>query len=292
MKYIIYSLLLCIIGLTGCASSSLNPPAVSIGFAGASDQAFLKEFEEVGITTVELSGIHGMIHDDVKFAEMKATLDAGGFRVNSIHYPYGPSFDISNLDAEVRAGAIKQIEFYLNRLQSLDGRFLIVHPSFEPVTDAERQTRLKACRESILKLEALMKAYPGMMIALENLPRTCLGNTSAELNALIKDTSPEHVGICLDTNHMLQEDLITFTKNTVSRIVTVHIADYDAKDERHWFPGQGVNDWHQWAELMYESDYSGPMLFEVTWPVARGSKLTARQMAALIRLNYEDYFVK
>lgn len=241
MNHVITLLLLCAV-LTGCTSSTLNPPAVSIGPDSATDPAALSDFGLADITIVELSGVHSILHDDSKFAEMKNTLDGSGFSVNSIH---GPGVDTLNLDPDTRAGAIRKIEFYLNRLDTLNGRYLTVHPSFELVADSERQARLKACRESILELDELMKKYPGMMIALENLPRTCLGNTSGELNALIKDTSPQRVGICLDTNHMLQEDLITFTRNTASRIVTVHISDYDAEDERHWFPGQGINDWHQ-----------------------------------------------
>jgi sugar phosphate isomerase/epimerase len=264
-----------------------------MGPAIVTDRAALSEFGSAGITVVELStGVHSVLHDDSKFIDMKSTLDDSGFSVNSIHFPFRSDFDISHLDPDTRTGTIREIEFYLNRLGALNGRYLVVHPSYEPVADAERQARLKACRKSIVELDELMKKYPGMMIALENLPRTCLGNTSSELNALIKDTSPQRVGICLDTNHMLQEDLITFTRNTVPRIVTVHISDYDAEDERHWFPGQGVNDWHQWTPLMRESGYEGPMLFEVTWPIARGSKLTPRQMSALIKLNYEDYFAK
>ncbi|MCI0499397.1 MAG: sugar phosphate isomerase/epimerase [Planctomycetales bacterium] len=291
MKQVVGLLLLRVL-FAGCASSFLNPLAVSIDPATANDAAALSEFHSAGITLVELSGVHGILHDDGKFADMKRTLDTCGFSVNSIHYPYGPDFDISNLVPETRTGAIQEIEFYLGRLGALGGRCLVVHPSFEPVGDDERQARLKVCRNSILELDGLMKKYPGMMIALEDLPRTCLGNTSAELNALIKGTSPDRIGICLDTNHMLQEDLITFTKNTVSRIMTVHIADYDGEDERHWFPGQGINDWHTWAQLMRGSGYEGPMLYEVTWPIARGNTLTPRQIAALVKLNYEDYFAK
>ena len=135
-----------------------------------------------------------------------------------------------------------------------------------------------------------MKQYPSMAIALEDLPRTCLGNTADELNALIEGTSPERIVICLDTNHMLQEDLLEFTRKTVSRIATVHIADFDGKDERHWLPGQGINPWHEWAKLMRENNYAGPMLYEITWPIARGQKLTTRQLAGLVKLNYDDYF--
>lgn len=284
------SLLLLI--LTGCNDSATNPPAVSIGYSVATNQAALAEFSSRGITLVELSGIHEVMHNDVDFAIMKSSLQTAGFSVNSIHYPYGPSFDISNLDEATRAGAIEELQFYLRRLAELDGQYLIVHPSFEPVPALDRDARLKACRNSILELNELMEQFPGMMLAIEDLPRTCLGNTADELNALIADTAPDRIGICLDTNHMLQEDLITFTEKTAERIVTVHIADFDGIDERHWFPGQGINDWHKWAEVMKATNYKGPMLYEVTWPIARGRKLTPRQHAALISLNYQDYFAR
>ncbi|MBI9016796.1 MAG: sugar phosphate isomerase/epimerase [Phycisphaerae bacterium] len=287
-----FNLILLLIFMTfaGCSRTNSNPLALSISPEVASDKVALDEFISAGVRIVELTGVHNVIHNDADFYKMKVVLQSAGMQMNSIHYPYGPMFDISNLDEAIRLGALKEIEFYLGRLAELDGKYLIVHPSFEPVPAIERVRRLKACRKSILELNEIMKEYPGMIIAMEDLPRTCLGNTADELNGLIADTCPDRIGICLDTNHMLQEDLITFSQKTAKRIVTVHISDYDAKDERHWFPGQGINDWHGWFKVMCQAGYKGPMLYEVTWPIARGQKLTPRQMAALIKLNYNDYF--
>jgi len=277
--------------VVGCKSASVNPLASSINPKIAADKEALTEFKKAGIEIIELSGVHGVIHDDTAMADIKTNLEAVGVAVNSIHYPYGPSFDISNLDEDTRLGAIREIEYYLGRLKDLGGKYLVVHPSFEPVKDNERAARLEMCRKSVLELDELMKKYPGMIIAMEDLPRTCLGNTANELNMLIEGTSPARIGICLDTNHMLQESLVDFTAKTVKRIVTVHIADFDEVDERHWYPGQGVNDWAKWYEIMRQGGYKGPMLYELTWPIARGAKLTPRQVAALIKLNYRDYFV-
>ena len=47
-----------------------------------------------------------------------------------------------------------------------------------------------------------------------------------------------------------------------ARIVTLHIADNDGKDERHWLPGNGVNDWIAISRALQQTGYRGLFLFE------------------------------
>ena len=67
-------------------------------------------------------------------------------------------------------------------------------------------------------------ASHGAVIAVENLPRTCLGKNSDEINELIS-ANPK-LKVCFDTNHLLKENISDFIKKTGKNIVTVHISDY------------------------------------------------------------------
>ena len=73
------------------------------------------------------------------------------------------------------------------------------------------------------------------MLALENLPRTCLGNHSRD-----DQTSESHKKLLyFDTNHSLDEDNVNSEKYDPMATVRVslHISDYDFIDERHDLPG-------------------------------------------------------
>ena len=94
----------------------------------------------------------------------------------------------------------------------------------------------------------------------ENLPRTCLGNTSTELLEIINRI--DNTAICFDVNHLLIEPQVTFVKNTKGKIQNTHMSDYDRKNERHWLPGEGVIDWTELLSALVESGYEGLFIYE------------------------------
>lgn len=68
----------------------------------------------------------------------------------------------------------------------------------------------------------------GAQLLVEDLPRTCLCNTSDEMLALFGRLDPS-VGICFDTNHLLQETPEAFAGPVGGRIASLHVSDYDAR---------------------------------------------------------------
>ncbi len=70
------------------------------------------------------------------------------------------------------------------------------------------------------------------------------------------------IGLCLDTNHLLQEKNEDFVRKLGSRAVTLHVSDYDGIDERHWIPGRGINDWTALIQALKATGYRGPFMFE------------------------------
>jgi len=182
-----------------------------------------------------------------------------GVKIWSVHIPYGPAYDISTVDPAGRGKAIENITQILDLCKILKPQKGILHPSFEPIKPEERAARLKACKEA-LPIVTRQAAARGVQIAIECLPRTCLGNTSAEILELLRGV--DGLGVCCDVNHLLQETQEDFIRKAGAHIKTLHINDYDGKDERHWMPGEGIIKWDTVLGSLVNVGYEGPFLFE------------------------------
>ena len=122
---------------------------------------------------------------------------------------------------------------------------------------------MECAKKSLARL-AEIAAECGAIIAVENLPRTCLGRDSAEILELI--SAHPLLRVCYDTNHLLSESYKDFTKAVGSKIVALHISDYDFVNERHLLPGEGKIDWNDLLDtLMTNFVYPGTVwLYEVS----------------------------
>ncbi|MBQ8812910.1 MAG: sugar phosphate isomerase/epimerase [Lachnospiraceae bacterium] len=136
----------------------------------------------------------------------------------------------------------------------------VIHPSGEPIEETESAERMECAKESLAEL-AEIAARSGATIAVEDLPRTCLGRNSAEILELIS-VHPA-LRVCFDTNHLLSEDIPIFIRNVGSKIITLHVSDYDFLNERHWLPGEGDINWSDVLAALQEVGYAGPWLYEV-----------------------------
>ena len=103
----------------------------------------------------------------------------------------------------------------------------------------------------------------GVQLLIEDLPRTCLGNTSTEMKYILQQVDTA-VGVCFDSNHLLQESSVHFAKELGKEIGSLHISDYDGVDEKHWLPGRGIVDWKGVVETLVEEGYDGVFMFEVS----------------------------
>lgn len=202
-----------------------------------------------------------------------------GLEVWSVHLPFSNTLDISVLDNGARAENVATMAEMIRLAGEFGPKKLVLHPSSEPIAEADRQARLNCAKESIGKLLPVAKEI-GAQLCIENLPRTCLGRTSGDMKYLIEDY-PE-VMICFDTNHLLMEDHNMFFSNVGNRIGTIHASDYDKTDERHWMPGLGIINWPHFLTCLLHYGYEGVFMTEV-----KGS-YTAADVARV----YEDLICK
>lgn len=192
---------------------------------------------------------------------LKSMLDSLGLKVWSCHLPYSKNIDISLTDPSARENALEEDE----RMIELAGavfapKRIVLHPSAEPIADEDRPARLKCSKNSICRLSIAVKKI-GAVLCVEDLPRTCLGHTAAELEYLLSDC-PE-VKVCFDTNHLLLEPHDHFFDVLGPRIGTIHASDYDGVDERHWIEGTGIIDWPRLLANLKACGYKGVFMHEV-----------------------------
>ena len=246
---------------TGITESTLWPVGLSTCAFGRLDASVFEAYAAHGIRRMEIS-LPTEKYADLDWKSLPALEKESGVTVWSFHLPFYPFdlFDLSSPDPVLRAETLKRYREYLGRIGDAGIGIAVVHPSGEPNPPEERGDRISLCRESLAVLaEEALRC--GVTVAVEDLPRTCIGNCSGEILTLL-DAHPA-LRACFDTNHLLTEDPVQFVSAVGNRIVTLHVSDYDRTDEKHWLPGEGTIDWPALVSALENAGYGGPFLYEV-----------------------------
>lgn len=220
-------------------------------------EELLLTYKQHGIIHIEL-----LIdpHSTVSWAEETvATIKELDLSLWSIHLPFGEGWDLAALEREYRETTIQKMKQWLEFAVEWGAKVAVVHPCLEPILSEERQQKLDNARESLSEL-GKFAAEKGIKLAVECLPRSCLGNTSEEIIYL---TNTPELYVCCDANHLFYEKPQDFIRTLGEKVITTHMSDWDGKDERHWLPGQGINEWREICSALNGIGYQGPFLFEV-----------------------------
>ena len=200
---------------------------------------------------------HGLVE---KFIAMKQRT---GKTSPTFHAPYGGDWDLSALDENARRKAVAKLLGLFPLATELETEIIVEHPSGEPVRTEERPERIAQLRKSLDELRAPIRAAR-FKLALELLPRTCLGNTAAELLAIL-DGFGDEFGVCLDVNHLMGRirELPDETRLLGGRLLSLHISDYDGLDECHFMPGTCNIDWPPFVQALRDIGYDGVFNYEM-----------------------------
>lgn len=237
--------------------------------AGLASPENLARAAEGGIQTLEVTGIK----QGLDWSDLPKWVADSGVTVQSYHLPFiwpkqGTCSNPATLDPveweQTKQNCVPAIE---NASQGGVGIF-VIHPSLEPNPEEgpEREALIESSIEHLSYLSDICRKN-GSILAVEDLPRTCLGNTDAELLRIMKANSD--LRVCFDVNHLLKGTHADFIKTLAPYIVTTHISDYDFVDERHIFPTESRNgyegkiNWGELQRLLEEADYDGAWLYEV-----------------------------
>lgn len=258
------------------------------------DRAALAEYKANGIEALEFCP------NGCRMSEAYATLDYKGFVADalaegvcpwSFHLPFLPfeTLNIATVDRAVLQNSIRDFGDIIRRIGDAGIHTAVIHPSGEPNAPEIRAEIMKNAKEGLAVL-AEIAAQSGVVVAVEDLPRTCLGNSSAEILELL--SVDDRLRVCFDTNHLLGEDIPTFMRAVGAKIQTVHISDYDFIDERHWLPGEGKIDWKTVMQTFDEIGYQNPFIYEVGFnelkTISRPRPLTAADFAQNAKELHEN----
>ena len=198
--------------------------------------------------------------------EFKQMLKETGKRVISFHIPFAGADDLSNVDETLRVQAVSRFRAHYATVKEFGCSFIVLHPSTEIRTNvkAERDERINQLRKSLLEVEQEL-AEMNVKVALEFLPRLCIGNTLADMEQILEGMNEEIFGVCFDVNHIMNQypQIPAMTRKLGKRLFTTHISDYNGIDECHWLPGNGVIDWKSFVEALKDIDYRGPFNYEI-----------------------------
>ena len=225
-----------------------------------------RDLASVGIHHVELCGKTPAFWEELDFVhrakDVVAQMQVYDVKPSSMHLPFSPSdrMDPTDFDADKRDALVRLDSELLRAGADAGIPIAVVHPSCEPYKGSERGERMKYSIETLHRLTESAQNC-GIRLAVENLPRTCLGNIHEEIQLILNEIPG--LFACFDMNHSLRQPNPDFIRAVGSRIITVHASDYDMIDERHLLPFLGRNDWAAILTAMEEIGYSGYFTFEV-----------------------------
>ena len=218
--------------------------------------------------------------DEETLASAKMTkqlIDEGIIHPVSVHLPFygiGLSWDPSTPDEDIRkdvaARFVKLIRSYADQMAPM----VTLHGSKEPIPPEERKQRIGQLCKSIEEMLPTAEEL-NFSINVEFLPRTCIGNCVEELQQVVSNFDPKHVGICLDVNHIMDRyrELPDIIDTLAPRIRSFHLSDYDGVDETHWIPGQGIHDWPELMRHIRAIDHDVVLILETTWQLSHAKRV-------------------
>ena len=257
-------------------------------FYGKISEDIIKEFAGAGVACMELSFSHDYFYNELNFVnkseEVLKWAENAGLELWSIHLPFSGSLDISHPKKEMRDSTMQIHTELLEAAAKAKVKVAVVHPSSEPILDSERPYRLENSKENLTIL-AQRANILGIRLAVEDLPRTCLGNCSDDILFLLKDNPL--LKVCFDTNHLLKQDNVEFIKTIGNKIITLHVSDYDFIDERHQLPGEGKNNWNAILKALEDIGYNGPFLYEVSYKATPKHRVGPDLKPKDLKLNHQ-----
>ncbi len=246
--------------------------ALSINAKGISEECFC-EYYQSGIEAVEIS-LSLNDYENLDYDNLKRLADKYSIRLWSLHLPFYPFEEIDISNPDIADKTIEILKKHIKKASDIGIKLFVLHASGETIEDYERAERLECAKQSLKKLADFAESL-NCIIAVEDLPRSCIGNNSNEILELI--SVHNSLRVCFDTNHLLNESLIDFINTVGKKIVTVHISDYDYINERHWLPGEGKIDWMSVIEVLEDIEYDGYWLYEIgfetPWSIERDRDL-------------------
>jgi len=228
-----------------------------------------------GVTAVEIRAVSNHYFDHRDGARLQTLMDAlasSGVRVNSIHAPFGPEFDISSPEDSIHERGVDGLIESIELAQLLGAGVVIFHASDRVPDNPGR--RLDRSRGVVREI-AHVAEESGIILALENLPPGYLTDSPEEVFTFLQETARESLGVCFDSGHAnLSGRFPEYANALLPFSVAIHIHDNDGRGDDHDFPGTGTINWPEFGSIYRSSGCEASLTLEchppsgVTWSEA------------------------
>ena len=243
------------------------------------NESTFASYARAGITAIEISANPEEL-PSLPLIEIANHAQRYGIKLWSYHLPFTPFKEIDISQPHLADHTVSYFKELIRKATAIGIRRFVMHPSGEPIEDADRPIRMETAKRSLADLAEFTQEL-GAVIAVEDLPRTCLGNCASEIEELL--SAHPALRVCFDTNHLLDEDPVNFIHRIGDRIITTHVSDYDFLNERHWLPGEGSLDWAGIVQALADVHYQGVWMYELgfgsTKTIERDPPLTCEDFA-------------
>lgn len=220
-----------------------------------------------GVTAIEVGVGHPNYfdhNDGHEIDTLLARLSVSGIRINSVHSPFGPAYDISSPEDDSHERGVDAVLQSIEFASLVQARYVIVHAS--DVLPEQEIRRLERARAVIGELSKVA-SDSGLMLALENLPPGYLGHTPEEIESLLDGADTRAIGVCFDSGHAnLSGQFAEYADKLLPLSVTTHLHDNDGVEDLHLFPGEGQIDWHGFREAYQKSGSCAGIMLECMPP--------------------------
>lgn len=175
-----------------------------IGLSSCSKEINEKLFQDYNASEIKMMEISCVL-SECKILDYKSIEKwAKNYNVTlwSYHLPFAPFTELEISDFNLYKDTIMVFEELIKKASNIGITKFIIHPSGEPIEDIQRGEKMKCAKESLAHLAQFAKKN-GAQIAVENLPRTCLGKNSDEISELI--SVDENLGVCFEQTICLEK---------------------------------------------------------------------------------------
>ncbi len=275
------------------SEASFNPPfplGLSHGcFNKVADENEFKRYKENGISHIEICFGKYENTVNIDFNEFKRLADKYGIILWSFHLPFAPftTLNPASLNEAVRDFTVVYFkELIKEAKRDADINLFVIHPSGEPIHEDDRKASLNQLKKSLNELCAFTEEL-GVTLAVENLPRTCLGRNSSDMYEILSYN--EKLRMCFDLNHTSNEKSEDIINRFANKIVTLHVSDFLGNDECHLMPLEGNNDWKAIINALIKAEYKGPFLYEISRGVLEDGEIWAKEAWHTKLFKREEY---
>ena len=195
---------------------------MEVGMSRASvSESIFKELKDAQVKYLEVS-LYKEEVEKLDFNYLKKTAEKYGIVLWSFHLPFMPFAEIDISNPEIAEKTVEYLKCFIENGAKIGIDKFVIHASGEPIAENDREIRMQTAKKSLKELADFADKY-GAVIAVENLPRTCLGRDSSDMLELLSADS--RLKSCFDTNHLLKEDSCEYIKAVGEKIknVTVNI---------------------------------------------------------------------